>query len=98
MCCGAAGVADFLLGIERARGRSRYRSVVEGIARHILERATRTSDGLKWLHSEHRSKPELLQAQTGLMQGAAGVGLLLLWLDAMVRGRDRTIVLPDSPF
>ncbi len=98
MCCGAAGVADFLLGIERVRGRSRYQSVVEGFTRHILERATRTADGLKWLHSEHRSKPELLQAQTGLMQGAAGVGLLLLWLDAMVRGRDRTIVLPDSPF
>ena len=40
----------------------------------------------------------MVLAQTGLMQGAAGVGLAMLRLDGALRGRRPTIVLPDSPF
>jgi hypothetical protein len=43
-------------------------------------------------------RPELLVAQTGLMQGAAGVGLLFLHLDAFERGRTPSVRVPDSPF
>jgi hypothetical protein len=43
-------------------------------------------------------RPDLLVAQTGFMQGAAGVGTFLLHLDAHGRGREPRIVLPDSPF
>ena len=39
--------------------------------------------GLKWIQAEHRLHPDRLTAQTGLMQGAAGVGLTLLRLDAL---------------
>ena len=97
-CCGSAGVADFLLSLERVQGERRHRPLAERLARNILDRASRTEDGLKWIHAEHRVKPDLLLAQTGLMQGAAGIGRLLLRLDAVERGRDRTIPLPDSPF
>jgi hypothetical protein len=37
-------------------------------------------------------------AQTGLMQGAAGVGLSMLRLDGALRSRRPVIALPDSPF
>jgi hypothetical protein len=53
---------------------------------------------LKWIQAEHRTRPELLVAQTGLMQGAAGIGLYLLHLDALERGQHIKIVLPDTPF
>ncbi len=37
-------------------------------------------------------------AQTGYMQGAAGVATFLLRLDALESRRETTVVLPDSPF
>jgi len=64
----------------------------------LLRRATKEGDGLKWIQAEHRVRPEFLQAQTGLMQGAAGIGLALLHLDATERDRPARITLPDSPF
>jgi hypothetical protein len=36
-------------------------------------------------------------AQTGLMQGAAGVGLALLHLDGALSARSPAVVLPDAP-
>jgi len=32
------------------------------------------------------------------MQGASGIGLFLLHLDALERGKLRLVLLPDSPF
>ena len=64
----------------------------------LLAKATREGDGLKWVQAEHRVKPELLVAQTGYMQGAAGIGMLLLHLDGFERGKKARISLPDSPF
>jgi hypothetical protein len=62
----------------------------------------------KWLDgaalktpAEHRVRPELLIAQTGLMQGAAGVGLVLLRFAAEegpARPGTARIVMPDSAF
>jgi hypothetical protein len=35
---------------------------------------------------------------TGLMQGAAGVGLAMLHLDGVKENRSPFVVLPDNPF
>jgi hypothetical protein len=64
----------------------------------LLTRATRDRDGLRWIQAEHRVRPELLIAQTGYMQGAAGIGMLLLHLDGFERGKKTPITFPDSPF
>jgi hypothetical protein len=53
---------------------------------------------MKWIQAEHRTRPELLIAQTGLMQGAAGIGLYLVHLDAFEQGKHPKINLPDSVF
>jgi hypothetical protein len=53
---------------------------------------------MRWIQAEHRIRPELCVAQTGFMQGAAGVGTLLLKLDAVERRARLRIVLPDSPY
>jgi hypothetical protein len=63
-----------------------------------LGRATQESEGSKWIQAEHRVQPNLLIAQTGLMQGAAGVGLALLHLQNAINGKPDRIVLPDSPW
>jgi hypothetical protein len=53
---------------------------------------------MRWIQAEHRINPDLLVAQTGYMQGAAGVGMLLLHLDQFGRGKKAQIFFPDSPF
>jgi hypothetical protein len=98
-CCGAAGVAAFFLDLGRLTGDASYTSFARRVARNLLDRATPTAGGgLKWIHAEHRIRPEYTYAQTGYMQGAAGIGALFLQLDALDKGRPWTLRLPDSPF
>ena len=65
---------------------------------NLLGRATKESGGLKWIQAEHRVKPDLLIAQTGFMQGAAGIGMFLVRLDNFLRGKKEEIAFPDTPF
>lgn len=97
-CCGNAGVAEFFLALYRETGRTDYLEQARRSADDIVARATRTDDGLMWVQAEHRVRPEFLVAQTGYMQGAAGIGVLMLHLDAEARGERGLVRLPDSPF
>ena len=64
----------------------------------LLRRGAVDGDAERWVQAENRVSPSELAAQTGWMQGAAGVGAMLLHLDATVRGdhRKRAVVFPDS--
>src|SRR2546430_2352425 len=64
----------------------------------LLRRASRDAQGTRWRTAEHRIKPELITVQTGYMQGASGIGMWLLHLDAFEHQKDRQIRFPDSPF
>jgi hypothetical protein len=64
----------------------------------VLSRATRDENGARWVQAEHRVRPELLVAQTGLMQGASGIGMLMLKIYAFERGKKTSLRLPDTPF
>jgi lantibiotic modifying enzyme len=97
-CCGSAGVAEFFLNLYGVTGERRYLEFSKRMTADLLARATREGNGMKWVQSEHRVKPDLLVAQTGYMQGAAGLGMLLLHLDDAERGKKWSIILPDSPF
>ncbi|HEX6901497.1 MAG TPA: lanthionine synthetase LanC family protein [Thermoanaerobaculia bacterium] len=98
-CCGSAGVAGFFLDLAKLTGDDSYRAHARRVVRDLLAHATATpGDGLKWIHAEHRIRPEYTYAQTGYMQGAAGIGMLLLQMDATEKGREWTFRLPDSPF
>jgi len=97
-CCGSAGVAEFFLSLHRVTGERAYLDFAKRVTTNLLARATREGDGLKWIQAEHRVKPDLLVAQTGYMQGAAGIGMLLLHLDDFEQGKAGGSTLPDSPF
>ena len=98
ICCGLAGVADFFLSLYETTRDKKYLDFCKRITGKLLVSASSEGQGLKWIQAEHRTRPELLIAQTGLMQGAAGIGLFLLHLDAFERGQRVKIVLPDTPF
>jgi lantibiotic modifying enzyme len=97
-CCGDAGVGELFLSLHRQWPDRGYLDIARQAARDIIERATEVGDGLKWIQAEHRVRPELLVAQTGRMQGAAGVGSFFLHLHAWVDGKDTQVTLPDSPW
>ena len=97
MCCGSAGVAEFFLDMHRITSDRRYLAFARRMTRHILAAATPSEKGLKWIQAEHRVKPDFLQAQTGYMQGAAGIGLWLLRFHAFLKGAAMDFHLPDAP-
>ena len=97
-CCGSAGVAEFFLNLYRITRDSQYHDFAKRVTQHLLARATRDKAGLRWIQAEHRVKPELLIAQTGYMQGASGIGMLLLHLDAFQQEKKPFIRFVDSPF
>jgi len=97
-CCGSAGVAEFFLEMHRVTKDREYLAFSRQMTDHLLAKATRDHKGLRWVQAETRVRPEVLAAQTGWMQGAAGIGAWLLRLDAFDQGGRAAITLPDSPF
>jgi len=97
-CCGTAGVAAYFVELHKVSGDEAHLAFAEKMTQNLLSRSTRAEHGQYWVQAEHRVRPELLQAQTGYMQGAAGIGLLLLQWDAFERDRDFPLRFPDSPF
>lgn len=97
-CCGNAGVADFFVELHRSYQDEAALPFAHRVAADLLRRATDDERGMRWVQAEHRARPELLIAQTGYMQGAAGIGTLLLKLDAVEQGARPRVVLPDSPY
>jgi lantibiotic modifying enzyme len=97
-CCGSAGVAEYALHLAHFLNDDGYRRLTERMTADLLARGTRDGTGLRFVQAEYRIQPTLLVAQTGWMQGAAGVGSLLLRLDAEISGRRINVELPDCPF
>ena len=98
ICCGLAGVGEFFLDLGLAMNDASYRAFAERVAARVLAKATVEDGRMSWLQAEHRVRPELLVAQTGYMQGAAGIGMFLLRVDEAARGTKRGVVFPDTPF
>jgi lantibiotic modifying enzyme len=97
-CCGSAGVAQFSLDLYGVAPHPEFLDFAKRMTADLLARGTRDEKGLRWVQAEHRVRPELLVAQTGYMQGAAGIGMWLLRLDGAERGRTPFVRFPDTPF
>jgi lantibiotic modifying enzyme len=97
-CCGSAGVGQFFLGLYRETKEPRYLEFARRMNADLMARAARDEKGLRWVQAEHRVRPQLLVAQTGYMQGAAGIGMWLLRLDGAETGRAPFVMFPDDPW
>jgi lantibiotic modifying enzyme len=96
-CCGNSGVCEFFLAMYGMTKKKDHLTYAIRVANDTMARATVDGDGLKWIQAENRISPTEVKAQTGMMQGAAGVGLAMLHLDGVINERPRSIVLPDVP-
>lgn len=105
-CCGSAGVIEHLLDVA-ARGdddalAEECLALAQRLGADLLAHGTWSGDQLSFVHAQYRLRPEEVAAYHGYMQGAAGIGLALLHLEAAraagrPRGPDRRAVrLPDA--
>lgn len=92
---GPPAEGNFFLDVHRATGDDQYLKLAIERMEDTLAHATREEGGIWWANkSDFGDKPRW----TGLMQGASGVGLLLLYLDGFLTGRKPQVILPDHPF
>lgn len=96
-CCGNAGVGEFFIALQRRSPKPEYAQMIARVKANTLARATEEQGGLKWVQAENRVSPNAVVAQTGYMQGAAGIGSFFLHADALAKGRAPAILWPDSP-
>jgi len=95
-CCGTAGVAELFIGLHRLFGDQAYLDFATVITEDLVSKATPEGHSLKWVMAEHRRRPDLLLAQTGYMQGAAGIGMWLLHFDEYLHQRKSFVRLPTD--
>ncbi len=96
-CCGDAGVGEFFLALEQLTGDAAHGQYATRIGEWIVGRASGDNTaGQRWVQAENRTSPDDVVAQTGWMQGAAGVGAFFLHLDGRSQGRPALVNLPDS--
>jgi lantibiotic modifying enzyme len=98
ICCGLAGVGEFFLDLSRGLRDKSYFEFCRRVTARLLAKASVEDGRMFWVQAEHRVRPDFLVAQTGYMQGAAGIGMFLLRLDAAELGKKETMIFPDSPF
>ncbi len=97
-CCGDAGIGDYALSLYRLTGDESYLALARRFGDTVLD-VSEVADGARsWPQAEHRSRPEFVEAQTGYMQGAAGIGSFLLHLATIDDPDPVKIILPESPF
>ena len=92
-CCGLAGVAEFLAMTHEYTGDQELLEECRRLTAGILQKAERVDlgngqQGLRWTDAEHRVRPDLLKAQSGYMQGAAGIGCWMLRLHQLEKSRN----------
>ncbi len=101
-CCGDAGLGDFALLAWEATGDQPWLDLAHACAEVLLETSTvgpvgpEGALGRWWVQAEHRARPEFLQAQTGYMQGAAGIGSFLVHLATATSSNPVRVRFPDQ--
>ena len=97
-CCGAVGIGQYCIDLSRHHRSVQVDKLRERVIATTKSKATDDEKGLRWVQAENRVSPENVMAQTGFMQGAAGVGTFFLQLDAFSRGQKWPTPLPDTPW
>jgi lantibiotic modifying enzyme len=96
-CCGDAGVGEFALLMAARTGEAAYRDLAERCAQVIAGQSDLAAGGRRWPQAEHRERADFIEAQTGYMQGAAGIASFLVHLATTQDGAPVKIAMPDWP-
>lgn len=98
-CCGTTGILDFFVSLWLVTARPDYLAFAQRVAAQTLSRASGgDGTGYRWYQAWTRVQPDLINAETGYMIGAAGEGSAFLHLYLAEQGRYAAILFPDNPF
>ncbi|MBX3117521.1 MAG: hypothetical protein KF784_00530 [Fimbriimonadaceae bacterium] len=97
-CCGNAGIAMFFMDMYRETKKQVYLEYAKSHIAAIDAKATVDAKGRRWSWTDGETLDQGHLAQTGLMQGAAGIGLMYLSMHALSSGAEWTHRLPDDPW
>lgn len=99
ICCGTAGVAQFLINYNLVSGREDVKRVTQ-IAGNILlgQKEKQANKGVAWPLAFERVKPNNLSRGISYAAGAAGVGVALLQLYLFFEGKYLWRRLFDDPY
>jgi lantibiotic modifying enzyme len=101
-CCGDAGLGDFALLAWEATHEKQWLDLAHDCAEVLKNSSTvgpvgkEGHNGRWWIQAEHRARPEFLQAQTGYMQGAAGIGSFFVHLATAESSHPVRVRFPDQ--
>lgn len=96
-CCGDSGIGEFALLMAERTDDPNYLALARRCADVVIANSTLDDNCRYWEQAEHRARPNFIQAQTGYMQGAAGIVSFLIHLGTTLEGRPTKISLPDWP-
>ncbi|MFK7782553.1 lanthionine synthetase LanC family protein [Psychroserpens sp.] len=96
-CCGSTGVAEHYLWLYNTFGNDEYLNFSNQMTTQIIANSSTENNQMKWVHAENRRDTTEIAAQTGLMQGSAGIGMWFLRFDAFKNNREYSVKLPDEP-
>ena len=96
-CCGDAGMGEFALLMAARTGDDQYLQIAKRCGDVILSASQVDGGQRRWVQAEHRDRPDFVEAQTGYMQGAAGIASFLIHLATTIEGAPVKITLPDWP-
>ncbi|MEM7018352.1 MAG: lanthionine synthetase LanC family protein [Pseudomonadota bacterium] len=97
-CCCDAGIGDHAVSQFRSTQDTFYLELAQRVATELVNRSEGDTQQCCWPQAEHRSQPDFIQAQTGYMQGAAGVGSFFIHLATTLADKPVKIAWPDSPY
>ena len=96
-CCGDAGLGEFALLMAARTGDEAYLDLARRCGDVLLRQSVAERGERHWVQAEHRERPTFLEAQTGYMQGAAGIASFLIHLGTTLDGAPVKVRLPDWP-
>ena len=98
-CCGDAGVGEVALDLFAVTHQEHFLDLARRVGASLTARSTTCEGASRWVQAENRTQPDHVEAQTGYMQGAAGIGSYYLHLHAIENDLPNPkIRFPDSPF
>ena len=98
ICCGGAGVAQFLINYNLVSGREDVKEIARVAGSILLGQYEKQEQGVAWPLAFERVKPENLSRGISYGAGAAGVGAALIQLYLFFEDKYSWIRLFDDPY
>lgn len=98
ICCGGAGIAQFLINYNLVSGREDVKEVAELTGSILLGRVEKQSKGIAFPLAFERVKPQNLSRGISYGAGASGVGAALIQLYLFFEGKYSWLRLFDDPY